>query len=255
MVQEYRVRSVPTIARAPDRRAFLEVFNGRMSTWKNVDRNGQLRAATYAFSWGQSQSFQFELSERACLVFSPGAALADSMVLKPGTRLLLLAPSAGHVQGLHPWLQRFEDATIFAAQATRARIGSLQTQPLEALKPLLPEHVSIHAPPFCRSGEVWVRADLEDARYWAICDGFTNPSKLTGNPLARAFKRLYRVGPGLEVTRMFAASISDKPRYLRWVRERLPCERPQVVLPCHGEPLFGPDAAQRLIALLQKRLS
>lgn len=227
-----------------------------MQAWQPVDTERTIHTALYGFSAGKSRTTLIPLRAGAVVVFSPGRGLADAAapLLEGATDIVLLAPSAGHTLGIAEWLERYPGATVVAAPEARARIqrhSPAEVGGLDGLSALLPPGVSVHRPPVRRLGEVWLRIERPERVYWVVCDAFMNAGPLTGSWLARQLKRLYRVGPGLEMTRLFVWNISDRAAFRAWVAERV--RDGDALVPCHGEIGDAADMGGQVRALVEKR--
>ena len=226
--------------------------------WHPLDPDQTIHTATYGFSAGTSRTSLIPLRDGAVVVFSPGRGLADAAapLLEAAPHLFLLAPSAGHTLGLAEWQARYPSAQVLTAPAASARIQKhISGTPgsLDALEAWLPPEVSVHMPPVQRLGETWLRVERGGRVYWFVCDAFINAGPLSGSLLTQCAKRLYRVGPGLEMTRLFVWSVSDRAAFRAWVAERLSAGAADALVPCHGDIDLSVDIGERLLALVAAR--
>lgn len=229
-----------------------------MSEWAVLDAEQTIYTATYSAAAGAVRSVLVPLRGAAGMIYSPGLGLEDAAapLVSSWERIFLLAPSAGHTSGLAAWQARYPHAEIIAAEPARARISKVsgcEVGALEAVAERLPEDMGLHLPPVRALGETWVRIARGGRVYWLVCDAFVNGGALSGSLAVRWLKRLYRAGPGLEMTRLFVWNITDKDAFRAWVAERLVNGAADALVPCHGDVDLSQDIGERLLALVEAR--
>ncbi|WP_196161546.1 hypothetical protein [Reinekea sp. G2M2-21] len=228
--------------------------------WKKVDEGGVIYSIEYKADVAISRSTIIKLSEDRYLVYSPGAAILESAleIISKDSDLILLAPAKAHILGTVSWNNEFQKSAVVASETVIPRILNMteiaEVKELSYLEEKLPRNVRIHALPACRLGEVWVSVDTDDKIYWIVCDSITN-SNVNASIVAKWFwEKIYRVGPGLEVTRGFRYfGISKKDVYREWAIGKFSNGRDNVLIPCHGDIYNESNFTQRIIDLIGKR--
>lgn len=195
------------------------------------------------------------------LVFSPGEPLLQQAaeLMEEDAEIVLVAPSSGHTLGIAPWLVKFPEARIVAAEGTAEKLakngitGATFVQP-KALADELPEHVRMFLVPQCKGGEIWLTVVLEGKTWWLVCDGLMNLTALSDSVIKATLQRLYGLRLGLWMTPIFVLNVTDKAGFKRWFKGWLNDQRQPVLIPCHGDVYGEPDLTQALQALVEKRL-
>lgn len=189
------------------------------SVWQAVDTGATIHRAQYRADMGAPYCALIKLTEESFLVYSPGRGLVESArhLLPADPQLLLLAPAAGHTLGLEEWKSAYLKTRVIASDFTNERLRVKTSingaQHPDSLANGLPDHVRIHVLPDNSLGEVWVSVETEEAGgtvYWLVCDSFMNLATLDGSPILRILMKLYGLGIGLQVHKVFKRGVNSK---------------------------------------------
>ena len=232
------------------------------STWKALMPDLGIWESWYKFSAGTSRSLLCKLSDGAYLVYSPGtidtAQAALELTSGADAKVYLLEPNSFHNLGLAPWLQVFENATIVGTEPCRRRFQAkfgLTVEPLDVLRPFLPTHLALLDLPSSKVGEVWLSIKDGDASCWAVGDAFFNFASLPERGFMKWFMRFNRMGPGLEISRIYTwLGFSDKNEFRAWLKDKLSLHQPNALIPCHGSVLKDHELPNRIQRLVEARL-
>jgi hypothetical protein len=191
------------------------------------------------------------------LVYSPTDGLSDQGYAALPAPRFLLAPNHFHHLGMCSWLSRYPKARAFASDIGRPRIEKktgLALSPLREVSHELPSHVTVLQPEGNKAGEVWLRVECREGIAWVVCDAFFNIAQLAGGISSLPF-RLSGTAPGLRIGGTLPLlHLSDKHAYKDWVLKQLQVDRPNVLVPSHGDVARGTDLSERLTRLVQERL-
>lgn len=182
------------------------------------------------------------------MVFSPGAPLVAeaSRLQRLHGEVFLVAPSAGHVNGIAPWRAEAPSTTVVAASVTARRIEDVPESSTPESARGLPEGVTLHRPPVEALGEVWMRVEDGGRVYWIVCDAFSNIERLAAGFWLRLAQRLYGLRVGLAVGAAFRRKTNNGAALLAWMQQTFE-EGCDVLVPCHGEVDAAPRLAERLV--------
>tara|TARA_R110001592_G_scaffold74521_1_gene226466 strand:- start:963 stop:1721 length:759 start_codon:yes stop_codon:yes gene_type:complete len=239
-----------------------EAKNMDNTIWQKVDNEGVIHTAQYKADMAFSNTVLIKISGSLTLVYSPGEALIESAaeLVDKDAKLFILLPSVGHISGCISWKAHFKNSVVIAGAPTRDRLmkktGFGEVKELSFLESKLATNISLFELPGCRSGEVWVSIETSNKVYWVVCDSFMNVSTFSGGRFARLFwEKIYRIGPGLEITRGFQyGALKDRKAYRQWAVQRFSNRKENVLIPCHGEIDNSPDLGERIVQLLEKKL-
>ena len=172
-----------------------------------------------------------------------------------GEPVALFAPNHFH----HLSLRRYQalwDCPAYASATALPRlrrkghdIADVADAPAEHLG-----DVRVVPVPDVKTGEAWLVVPDEDGDTLVVCDAFFNvPGPVTGPK--GAVLRWTRTAPGLHLGRTYVwLGIRDEARYRAWVEQTLRELAPTRVLFSHGDPLEGPDCADRLVECMNRDL-
>jgi hypothetical protein len=229
------------------------------SVWRAVDSNATIHRAQYSADMGAPYCTLIKLSDDSFLVYSSGRGQVESakQLLPENPQLILLAPAAGHTLGLEEWQNAFLKTTVIASIEANARIREktsiITVQDPDSIHRSLPDHVQLHVVPANKLGEIWVSIETDEAGgtiYWAVCDSFMNLSELGVGLFTRIFFKLYGLGIGIRIHKAFRNGVKDKAEFLQWSSQRLPNDKRNVLLPCHGVVYDAPDLSDRMAELI-----
>jgi hypothetical protein len=229
-----------------------------MSAWQTVDGEARLyRHVRRVRGCWQLGTIALGLPDRGLLVYSPTAGLTDedrAGLVALGEPRLFVAPNHYHHLGLPEWLARHPGVRCVASPAARPRLEKKQpgiafADP-ESIE--LPPGVRLVAAP-TRSGELWLFVETARGRALVVGDAFMNvnlpPRGFTG-----AMLRLIKAAPGPAIPTTFTRmAVGDQAPYRAFTRQLLEAERPTLLVPCHGDPLSGPELPEQLTALMARR--
>lgn len=183
----------------------------------------------YSATRGDLRCTAIRLTSGALCLFSPVAGLGDAAMdslRQIGRVAYLLAPNHYHNKGLAEYAQAFPDAKLIAPALCHARLQKItgfRFHDVSTLIPALPQDMRLVSPEGLKTGEVWIIAP----NGWLVVDAFAGPEKADGH--AKLLKTFPRYGVG------------DATAYTTWVRDfiaRTPCD---ILVPCHGGIVRGPD--------------
>lgn len=229
--------------------------------WEPVDAEKTVWTAKYRSPGFIAHTSALAAKDGQLVVVSPGAPLVSHLPEGiPEAKLppLALLPNAFHYLGLKAWKEKYPGITAVASSRAMPRLkkkGVAGLQDLALLKNKLPENVSILEPPGVRFGEVWLRVSGSAGVAWIVCDAFFNYARFSKKPIARMIQKLSKAAPGLKISFLVKRfMIVDKKKYKDWLFEQLDRDRPNTLVPAHGEILRATDLPQKIRDLVQKRL-
>jgi hypothetical protein len=229
--------------------------------WEPVDAEKTVWTAKYRCPGFIAHTSAFAAKDGQLILYSPGASLVSRLPEGiPDAQLppLALLPNAFHYLGLKAWKEKYPGMTAVASSRAMSRLrkkGVSGLQDLDLLKNKLPDNVSILEPPGIRFGEMWLRVSGSGGVAWIVCDAFFNYARFSKKPIARTIQKLFKAAPGLKISFLVKRfMIVDRKKYKDWLFERLEADRPNTLVPAHGEILRAPDLPQRIRDLVQQRL-
>jgi hypothetical protein len=173
-----------------------------------------------------------------------------------GVPAFLIAPNHFHNLGLREYAAEYPGVIIVASATAVRRVKRLcrrEVQDESALRGELPAGVSVLVPPGTRAGELWLSIDTPAGRAWTVGDAFFNIARTPPTPIGLLL-RLLGISPGLRIGTSFRWLVRDRAGYRRWVLAALTAQQPTTLIPCHGDILTDASLADRLIALVERRL-
>lgn len=236
--------------------------------WHVLDERVWLYA--YAFSKsGSANCLAVRARDGTVVVLSPALGVSDlefAQLAQLGDVTALVATNGHHHLGLAEFRRRFPAADGYAPSLAAARIhkknpGAGELQPLSALQTRLagvqPEpDLVIREAPGTRSGELWAFVSCASGYVWFASDILANIETLPSALIPRLILQLSGSGPGFRVFHAaLALMVKDKPAMLRAFLEDVRAHPPWVVVPAHGAPVAGSDAADRTLSLLEAALA
>lgn len=256
----------------------------KKKTWHTLealtgqDIHPEIRVGQYVVPNFVSNSVLIQLKTDEYLVISPGKALLTalpsewSISTQPNdVKVHILMPNGYHYMGVSEWVDTFPNTTLYASEQAMTPlldkgVVSHRSQLLDArlLEGLLPEGYQVVIPPGHRAGDVWITKDshLSDAErleqdpvFWIICDSFLNYDRLSNQPIARLSQRLLDAAPGLKMSQVVKwFIINDRPQFKRWALNQLQSDKPQLLIPSHGEVKLDRQLPEQLTELIEARL-
>lgn len=228
--------------------------------WTTLAESPLVLVREYGFGGGKANALAVALPNRTWMIVSPPPKLtaAEAQALAEHGQVVALVENNGsHHLGLGPCRALFPDAVTYAEPKAAARIRSKnkdagQLEPIEALKPLLGDAVSIVAADGCKIGDVIVHVQTERGSLFYASDFFANISQPPSNPFARLLFKLTGSGPGLRVFRIFfMVFVSDRKAAIDFLIRELQAHPPAVMVPAHGDVVASADLATTLLGMLR----
>jgi hypothetical protein len=202
------------------------------------------------------RSTAVRLADGSLVVVSPVRGMARSGVESLGRPSVLVAPNHFHNRGLAEWAAEYPGAVVVASAKAAPRVHAKCGLPVEATErlssALLPGH-AVLVPPGTRGGETWLSLTSGNRRAWVVGDAFFSLPDLPAWPMGLVL-RLLGIAPGLRIGTSFRWLLSDRATYRTWLSARLEEERPNVLVPCHGDVIADDALADRLGRLAAERL-
>jgi hypothetical protein len=227
--------------------------------WTTLSEQPLCLLREYSFGHGRSNSLLIELPNRKLLIVSPPVGLpeADLRALSDhGEVIALLAINGAHHLGLGPCRAVFPNAVTYAAPGARDRIRKRgkdfgELKPLDALAPLLGDHIRLQEIEGVKFGDVVLHAVTERGNLFYASDFFANIPKLP-NILIKLLFSLSGSGPGLKVFRLYFLGFVRKRAAARdhLIRE-LQAHPPAIMVPAHGDVAQQPDLGSTLVSMLR----
>lgn len=231
--------------------------------WKTLTEQPLVMIKEYSFGPGTSNAMVVGLPDRKLMIVSPpcGVPAAELKQLEAhGQVIALLEFNGAHHLGLPDCRAAFPQAVGYATPRAAARIRSKgkqpgQLEPIEALRPLLGDRVSVVQVDGDKIGDVLVRVRTEQGTLLYAGDFFANISVLPKSLLFRLMFKLFDSGPGFKVFRIFFKFFVANRAAMRdsLVRE-LQSDPPSIVVPAHGEVIAQPDLGPTMVSMLRAAL-
>lgn len=184
-------------------------------------------------------------------IVSPSRRLGDEAheaLREIGRPTLLIAPNHFHWLGLAEWHERYSGIRIVASHAAKPRVEDKTKLKIDIAEGTIGDGVQTVVPPGTKNGELWVRRG--DALI--VGDAWFNAPTPEGT-FGFVFRAL-RVTPGLQVSRTWTTlGLSNKRAYRDFVVQSIGDSRPDMIVPCHGEPLTG-AAVEEAIEMVKERV-
>ncbi len=214
---------------------------------------GIIQCSKYRTPYAVSRTTTVSLGNRRFLVYSPGEPCLEHTPIPPDADVCLLVPNRAHTSGINAWRRRYAKASIYSAESLMSGAADWHAQDVRSLD--LPPHVEIHVLPTNELHEVWVSVDQGETVYWIVGDALMNLAQFSPIPLRRLLQRVYGLKLGLWVPRSFRASVTNRPLFRQWAREKFSRDRVHALIPCHGEIYEETDCGEKISALFDKRFA
>jgi glyoxylase-like metal-dependent hydrolase (beta-lactamase superfamily II) len=229
--------------------------------WNTVAREPLVLVREYSFGAGMANTLAVALPDRKWMLVSPpiGVAAEELKSLEQhGDVVALLEFNGAHHMGLAPCGAAFPRAISYATERAAARIRKKTKQPgrlepIDRLRPLLGDRISILPVPGDKIGDVLVRVQTEKGTLLYTGDFIANIPRLPRNPIARLMFKLTDSGPGFKVFGIFFKFfIADKTAARDFLIHEVENNPPSIVVPGHGDVVardnLGPTVASMLRA-------
>jgi hypothetical protein len=228
--------------------------------WRTLAEQPLVLVREYKFGPGYANALAVQLpNQKLLLVSAPlGLPATELQALAAhGEVVAMVAINGAHHLGLPDSRSAFPNAVSYATTRARDRIMKKnqapgQLEPIENLRPLLGDKVSVIAADGCKIGDVLVRVQTERGTLLYVGDFIANIPTLPKNPLAWLMFRLTNSGPGLKVFKIFFTFfVSDKKALRDFLIREIEARPPTILVPGHGEVVERPELAPTLISMLR----
>lgn len=228
--------------------------------WRTLAEEPLVLIREYKFGPGYANALAVRLpNQKLLLVSAPlGLPATDHQALAAhGEVIAMIAINGAHHLGLPESHTAFPNAVSYATSGARERIlkkskAPGQLEPIENLKPLLGDKVSVIAADGCKIGDVLVRVQTERGTLLYVGDFIANIPTLPKNPIAWLMFRLTNSGPGLKVFKIFFNFfVADKRALRDFLIREIQSRPPAILVPGHGEVVERPELAPTLVAMLR----
>lgn len=225
----------------------------RSNEWRILDPVTGVWVFEYGFPGGDAFTFAVQFEPGKWLAISPGCGMPESAftaLAAEGEVVALIAPNGAHYLGIPEWLQRWPKARCFAPEGTIARLSKkskIETpfEPVEALLPILPEHIVLSLPDGLKYGEVLLKVRTGEGWIWHITDIFLNVQQMPRNLVVRFFLWAFKSAPGFRANRMFQVFFARDVKALKaWFLATIETHPPVMIVPGHGAILEGEDVLE-----------
>jgi hypothetical protein len=200
---------------------------------------------------GHLRCTALQLNDGQMCLFSPVEGLNESArasLARIGTVSHLLAPNHYHNKALTEYAAIFADARLCAssdAAPRLAKVTGLAFDDLRSLASKLPNGFSLLVPDGLKTGEVWLRCELNKRLTWFVVDAFSGPKMTAGSDRSDTAS-LLKTFP--------AYGVRDKIRYLDWLRRQIDQDQPTMLVPCHGSIVLNDTLPAQLLSLAELHL-
>jgi hypothetical protein len=228
--------------------------------WTTLAEDPLVLVHEYGFGAGKANALAVMLPNRRWMIVSPPLKLNEGEAQAfavHGEVVALVENNGTHHMGLGPCRLRFPNAVTYAEPKAAARIRSKnkdagQLEPIDALRPLLGDAVSIVAAEGCKIGDVIVRVKTERGTLFYASDFLANINRPPRNPFARLLFKLTGSGPGLRVFRIFfMVFVADRKAAIDFLIREVQADPPSVMVPAHGDVVAGADLTSTLLGMLR----
>jgi hypothetical protein len=228
--------------------------------WRTLAEEPLVLIREYSFGPGYANALVVELPGRKLLLVSAPFGLSATelqSLAAHGEVVAMVAINGAHHLGLPGSRSAFPSAVSYATTRARERIlkkskAPGQLEPIEQLKPLLGDKVSVVAAEGCKIGDVLVRVQTERGTLLYVGDFIANIPTMPKNPLAWLMFRLTNSGPGLKVFKIFFLFFSSDKKVLRdFLIREIEARPPAILVPGHGEVVERPELAPTLVSMLR----
>lgn len=224
--------------------------------WTTVDEQLGIYKAEYPFNGTLINTLAFRVPD-GMLVVSPGIDPAPALLDELdaiGPVVAIASPGAFHHLGMPAWKERYPSVPFFATSSGLTHIAKqhkgldLGLQGLDALRPMLPDHITLEETPGAKHPDLLAFIRSDDGSWsWFTNEILGNQPTLPANFLVRTVFKLTKAGPGLKVPTPVLWLIGAKKPVMREYLLKQLIERPPArLIPCHGDVLAAPDLAERM---------
>jgi hypothetical protein len=170
---------------------------------------------------------------------------------------ILFAPNHFHHMSLARFRARWPNAKPVASDVATPRLRARGHEGLASLASVassLPEGAHWLACEGTKAGEAFLSLPGERGATWLVSDAFFNVERPTTGAMGFTLRAL-KTTPGLSIGQTYLwLALADRVRYKKWILAELSRERPTKMLFSHGVTIEADDLADRLAALVERRL-
>lgn len=228
-----------------------------MADWQAIGGEPHLLTTEYAVRGWSGRTTVLGGAGTDLVVYNPGATVPVGLVAdlrRRGRVTLLVAANHFHHLGIAAWRAAFPEALVVASPLAIPRLRAHGVEASGHGGIALPAEAQVFEPVGLRTGEVWLSLATSRGRCWIVGDAFFNVARTPRNP-AGALLWLTGTTPGLRIGATFRrVAVGDAAAYRNWLGEALATERPEILVPAHGEVLCEAQLPRRLAALAAARL-
>ena len=221
--------------------------------WNVLDGDAGLVWREYHFNKGSvATTLVFRGADDNLVVVSPSSR-TDPAALDElgdyGQVSALVACNGFHHLGLPEWQKRFPKAKLFAPASAIPRLekksASRGFAPLEDATSLVGPRATLTDAPGLGWGNAFVTVPSARGPVWYASDFLANISSMPTNFFVRALFSATDSAPGFKLFRPAVWLMTkDKKAFRAWAEVEIDRTKPAVVVPAHGAPYAGEDAAR-----------
>lgn len=222
-------------------------------TWQQLSPTVWILEYAFASS-AFAHTFACKLADGTVAVTSPATNVDRSALdalAELGPVSAIVAPNGFHHLGVAAWREAFPAARVYASKQTAARVAKQNPKAgafddLDELAAKTGPDVGFVVVPDTKAGETWVWAKTDLGYVWFVSDTLANIPRLPPNPFVKLLFWVTKSAPGFRVFHLaLGFLVRDKKATLRRFADALAERPPAIVVPGHGPPITGADAAER----------
>ncbi len=181
-------------------------------------------------------------ANKVCL-FSPVKGLNDKLlasIKELGDPSFILAPNHYHHAAIVEYAEQFPQAVLCAPDFSIPRLNKvtgLEFSNLDSLLKQLPKNVSVLSPKGLKTGEIWLKVIDDKKTAWLVVDAFSGPAS-PDSTLYESKAELLKTFPRY--------GVNNLEQYQAWVDQQLLSDSPQLLVPCHGAPVYSDSLVDQL---------
>jgi len=235
----------------------------KKNSWIAVNSHPDLLVGQYIVPNFVSNSIALQIATQEFVIISPGAPLLDNWPAKwknEDTIMHIVMPNSFHYFGVHAWQQAFPNHFLYASKKAIPRLTKKgiigEVLALEETQPPLPEQYDFLFPPGHRAHDTWLRKRNDDGTsLWITCDSFLNYERLSHQPVAKFMQKILGAAPDLKISQVIKwLVLNNRTSFKAWALSQLEQDRPNMLIPCHGEVRAEDDLSLALKILIESRL-
>ncbi len=233
----------------------------KRNQWLPIDGLPELYVGQYVVPNFASNSVVLRVAPQVFTIVSPGKSLLDDWPKewpRQHIQINLVMPNSYHYMGVAAWREAFPKAALYASEKAIPRLakkGITHIRAAERCPVPLSAGYQVVVPPGHRGGDLWITKSTGEQRVWITCDSFQSYERYSNQPIARMMQKLMDTAPGLKMSQVVKwLLLDDRTAFKTWALRQVQADRPNVLIPSHGEVLSGDSLSKDLQALLDGRL-